>query len=287
MRSTIAFSNSKDHWVSRYSYTASCFGWIKDHMVSAPVSTSSQQLLWRHDGNASTNCSFYGCDPVYAGVVFPFNENPSANKIYKAFSIESPDLLAWPYNENKEASYNAFLVNNGTNNAISKSVVLNTIKSKGGILYGGVKGTKEMFSNSRVFPIGVVEKIVLNQDLFDYFGFDPEVGETAGYVKVVGPNSQHSGGDAYVVTEENVHVGVDETQGAAAKVLSNYSGGYFLDPMTGIEEGDPVLIVYRDLNSEQPKGQFADVAVVFATEADFEVHAFNVDFETTDLDHNS
>ena len=76
-----------------------------------------------------------------------------------------------------------------------------------------------------------------------------------------------------------------------------YEGGFILraynpseSPLDWLAEGDVVSIVYDLLTgyvSDQPKGQFADVALVFDPSNDFEIHAFNVDFETTDLDHNS
>jgi hypothetical protein len=287
MRETIAFNNASNEWVSRYSYTSSCFGWIKDHMVSAPVFTSTQEVLWKHDQNSTTNNSFYGCDPVFSGVSFSFNANPSANKIYKSFSIESPDLLSWPAN-NGQSVYNTFIVNNGVGNAIKKNVVLNRVNSYGGILYGGVKGIEEPRSNSRVQPVGVIERIVYSADFSGYFGFDPGVSGAGAYVKINGPKSHYSGGDSRLVAESNIGIGVNpDTAGATSKILLYYKGGYFVDSVQSMSEGDPVLIAYRDTNSDQPKGQFADVSVVFGTELDFEAHAFNVDFEPTTLDHNS
>jgi len=288
MRETIAFNNASNEWVSRYSYTSSCFGWIKDHMISAPVSTSSAEILWKHDQNATTNNSFYGCDPVSSGVSFSFNANPSVNKIYKSFSIESPDLLSWPADPNGAATFNTFIVNNGAGNGWTKRVVLNKLKSLGGILYGGVKGTEEYRSNSRVQPVGTVERLVESADFIQYFGFDPGVEGSGAYVKISGPRSHFSGGDARLVKESGVALGTNpEAEASTSKILLYYNGGYFVDVPHNLSEGSAVLIAYRDTNSDQPKGQFADVSVLFPQEHDFEVHAFNVDFEPTTLDHNS
>lgn len=288
MRETIAFNNASNEWVSRYSYTSSCMGWIKDHMISAPVFTSSQEILWKHDQNATTNNSFYGCDAVASGVSFAFNANPSANKIYKAFSIESPDLLTWPVNASGESIFNTFIVNNGNEASIKKNVVLNRIKSKGGILYGGVRGVSEMRSNSRVSPVGTIDRIVDAVDFVSYFGFDPEYPPTSVFVKISGPQSQYSGGDALLVKESNITVATGENADlVTSKVLSQYQGGYFIEQRYSMNEGDSVCLVYTDINEDQPKGQFADVSVLFNTENNFEVHAFNVDFEPTTLDHNS
>ena len=56
---------------------------------------------------------------------------------------------------------------------------------------------------------------------------------------------------------------------------------------TSLAAGDPAAIAYRNIGQDMAKGQYADVSVSFQTDSDFEVHAFNVDFEPTTLDHNS
>lgn len=284
MRETIAFKNSSNEWVSRYSYTASCIGWIKDHMVTSPVFTSSQQVLWKHDESAPNNCSFYGCDPVSPAVSFSFNSNPSANKIYKSFSIESPDLLI---TDSDTPPINTFIVNNGTRNSLLKRVVLNTIKSLGGILYGGVKGTDNQRSNSRVVPVGTISEIIPNIDLDSVLGFGTDSTTTA-FVKISGPQSQHSGGESYLLPESSIYdLMNDATDSNYPKIINRYQGGYFVDSPTNLSKGMAVCVAYKNINSDQPKGQFADVSVVFNTDKDFEVHAFNTDFEPTTLDHNS
>ena len=89
--------------------------------------TSTQQVLWKHDGNASSNCSFYGCDPVPAGVSFAFNSTPSANKIYKAFSVETPNL-----NTLDRSAVNTFVVNDQTNSSGTfKAITVNALKNRG------------------------------------------------------------------------------------------------------------------------------------------------------------
>ena len=237
MRETIAFNNASNEWVSRYSYTSSCFGWIKDHMVSAPVSTSS--------ADATTNNSFYGCDPASSGVSFSFNANPSVNKIYKSFSIESPDILTWGSDDNGAAIFNTFIVNNGTGNGYTKRVVLNKLKSLGGILYGGVKGTEEYRSNSRVQPIGTIDRVILEADFENYFGFDPGVAGAGAYVKISGPRSHFSGGDARLVVESSASLGADpDTEASTATELVAPSGGLLLAE-------DMVTLIYPDPAAEE------------------------------------
>jgi len=285
MRQTIAFSNSSNSWVSRYSYTSSCFGWIKDIMVSAPVFTSTQQVLWKHDGNASSNCSFYGCDPVPAGVSFAFNSTPSANKIYKAFSVETPNL-----NTLDGSAVNTFIVNDQTNSSETfKAITVNALKNKGGILYGGIKGVAQEKANTRVLPAGVVEYVVPAEEFESFFGGRPALPADGSYIKISGPSSQYSGGIAYLCRPEEAYSGALDTssEATASRIAYQYNGGYFVTGTTSLTDGDEVVIAYRNIGQDMAKGQYADVSVLFQTESDFEVHAFNVDFEPTTLDHNS
>ena len=266
MEKTIAFSNSGNVWVSRYSYTSSCFGWVKDQMISSPKSTTSTRVLWLHDKNSVSNNSFYGSQSVSSGISFAFNNNPSANKIYKAFSIETPDILAIQ-------GVNTFIVNNGTGNSIKKNARVNQLKSKGGILYGGVEGVVEL-GVANVRALGIVESITRTRGSF--------------YIKISGPTSQHSGGRAVIVKTEDLQAAKENPNAGWASVFSDgyFDGGYFVSTSGRIEVGDEVVILYLDINFDQPKGQFADVSVTFGVE-DFEVHSLNVDFEATPLDHNS
>ena len=285
MRQTIAFNNGSNSWVSRYSYTSSCFGWIKDIMVSAPVFTSTQQVLWKHDGNASSNCSFYGCDPVPAGVSFAFNSNPSANKIYKALSVETPNL-----NTLDRSAVNTFIVNDQANSSETfKAITVNALKNKGGILYGGIKGVAQEKSNTRVLPAGIVEYVVPAEEFGSFFGNIPSLPVEGSYIKISGPSSQYSGGVAYLCHPEEAYSGALNTsnEATAARISYQYDGGYFVSGATSLTGGDQAVIAYRDIGQDMAKGQYADVSVSFQTDSDFEVHAFNVDFEPTALDHNS
>lgn len=254
-------------------------------MVSAPVFTSTQQVLWKHDGNASSNCSFYGCDPVPAGVSFAFNSTPSANKIYKAFSVETPNL-----NTLDRSAVNTFVVNDQTNSSGTfKAITVNALKNKGGILYGGVKGAAQEKSNTRVLPIGVVEYVIPSEEFDSFFGARPSLPVDGSYIKISGPSSQYSGGLGYLCAPDEAYAAALDTSAnaTAPKIAYQYEGGYFVTGATSLGAGDQAVIAYRDIGQDMAKGQYADVSVSFQTDSDFEVHAFNVDFEPTTLDHNS
>lgn len=289
MRETIAFNNSANHWVSRYSYTASCIGWVKDHMVTAPVSTSSQEVLWKHDQNATTNNSFYGCDSVSSGVALSFNASPSSNKIFKSFSVESPNI-------SKIDGFNTFYTNSvlgqgGFN--IGSSIAINRLNQKGGILYGGVDGGGTI-TNSQVLPLGVVESVVPYEDISSLGGAANNHSAGTGYYKISGPPSRWAGSISTVCKSEDVadvKAGPANPDADVGKIGENqflcyfYKGGYFVRE-GNFEVGDELCIVYTTNQRSQARGQFADVSVLFGS-SNFEVHALNVDFEPTSLDHNS
>lgn len=300
MKQTIAFNNGSNSWVSRYSYTSSCMGWIKDHMISSPIFTSSQEILWKHDQSATTNNSFYGCNPAASGVSFAFNANPSANKIYKAFSIETPSANDFSettdgaaVGENDNFGVNTFIVNNQLDPGnTNKFVTVNRLRSKGGILYGGISGVTQAKSNTRILPVGIVSEIIPS-DLFEENGLPPLPDPNYYFVRISGPSSQFSGGGSYLCKSSEAYssaldLSVDAT---ASKILYQFGGGYLVQGAGNLEEGEGAVIAHRGngtgVGEDMARGQFADVAVSFQTNSDFEIHAFNVEFEPTTLDHNS
>ena len=270
MEATISFNNGSGNWVSRYSYTPSCIGWIKDQMITAPKSTQFNSVLWKHDKSSDTYNKFYDGSATPSSVSLSFNANPSANKIYKAFSLETPDISAID-------GVNTFITNNGSIGADTRRPVrVNRLMEKGGILYGGIEGVRSITATN-VLSIGVVDQIVEQED-----------GKF--FLKISGPKSQYSGGDARIVRPGQLDLVLFE-QFSGYIVEESRNDGYIVNTIFEgsddfeLFEGTEVLLVYLDINHDQPKGQFADVSVSFGN-GDFEVHALNLDFEFTDLDHN-
>lgn len=282
MRSTISFNNEAGFWESRLSFISSCMAWINARMISSPISSLANTPLWKHDHNADTNNSFYGKDPVPSGVTVSFNANPSANKIYKALSVETPDYRSISGNH-------TFIVNNGTKNAISKEITISRLAERGGILYGNIpEQTKKTFSNIEF--LGVVTEITPASDMGDIWTYIlnkfPSVIATnpnLSYFKVDGSGQGiFSGTRPYITKNPTSEDLYDNT----FDVVCFYDNGYFFDPQEDISVGDPIYAVYWKQNGEQPKGQFADMSITFGSD-DFEVYSINVDYEPTDLDHNS
>ncbi len=246
--------------------------------VASPTATEEQgsepssgiAISWRHDESADTNNSFFGSCVVSSGVQVAFNDNPSANKMYKAFSLESPD-----YRSLEKDAVSVFVVNNSTGNAIPKNIKPRALKEKGGILYGSVGDQIAVVSLSNVEYMGVCSFVDPNGEFFTLDG---------------SMQSSFSGGEVIFTSNPTQDFGV----GNNLVLTSNYdpdssslsnSLSFGLNGTHDLVVGEPVFAVYLDKNGEQPKGQFADLAILLGSE-DFEVYAINVDYEPTALDHN-
>jgi len=84
---TIAFSTKTMNWTTEYSFSPDRFAYVGNQLVSFPRDTSN--TAWLHDKSTSYN-TFYGEEyPSEFQIVT--NEDPSATKIYEAFSLEATD----------------------------------------------------------------------------------------------------------------------------------------------------------------------------------------------------
>ena len=262
MRQTVSFSNSGGFWATRLSFVTSCVAWVKQQMITSPIFFNKP--LWVHDENTQTNNDFYAQGPVASGVTIAFNDNPSANKIYKSLSIESPDYR-------NILGVNTFIANKGTGNSLQKSFTVSTLNEKGGILYGGIPAQNEITVSNTEY-IGTVSQVI---DAVEGFEANGPL-----YVLDGSGSSSYTGQDAFVTSDSAL-----VKNPGAANVIEMYDGGVFLS--TGsLAVGSPVYLVYLDSNGDQAKGQFADCSLVFGNN-DFEIYSINVDYEPTNLDHNS
>jgi hypothetical protein len=88
---TYAFSTSGNFWKTRYSFEPDCYGASENYFVSflpkALTGATGADLCWIHNTNQTRN-SFYG-DLYPSTISVVSNENPSAEKAYRALSIES------------------------------------------------------------------------------------------------------------------------------------------------------------------------------------------------------
>ena len=82
---TIAFNTKTMNWTTEYSFSPYRFSYVGNQLVSFPQGTSNIGHL--HDKSFKYN-QFYG-ETYPSEIQVVTNENPSATKIYEAFSLES------------------------------------------------------------------------------------------------------------------------------------------------------------------------------------------------------
>jgi hypothetical protein len=82
---TIAFSTKTMNWTTEYSFSPDRFAYVGNQLVSFPRGTSN--LAWLHDKNPKYNTFYGNLYPSELQIVT--NEDPSATKIYEAFSLEA------------------------------------------------------------------------------------------------------------------------------------------------------------------------------------------------------
>lgn len=82
---TIAFNTKTMNWTTEYSFSPYRFSYVGNQLVSFPQGTGNIGHL--HDKNPKYN-QFYG-QTYPSEIQVVTNENPSATKIYEAFSLES------------------------------------------------------------------------------------------------------------------------------------------------------------------------------------------------------
>jgi hypothetical protein len=151
MPKTFAFSNKGNYWKTRYSFLPCHYSHVNKYMYSFPVSvtsgindTTAKPLPYRHHYGADI-CNWYGTQTTSA-VAFTFNDNVSANKMYRSLSIEGTDNV----------TPTALLSVNNSRSAgqIKESTAL-SFTDRGGILYSGLTGSQRR-TNKNVTTLGTI-----------------------------------------------------------------------------------------------------------------------------------
>ena len=138
---TLAFSNEGGFWKTRYSFHPTCYGAINLEMISS-IPISNQYISWVHNkGKINT---FYG-KTTDSSIAVSFNDNVSANKIYKSYSIEGS------YNIDGES---AIYVNGTTDLNQLRASDFGPLKKIGGINYGFVTPSGE--SDGVLYPVAII-----------------------------------------------------------------------------------------------------------------------------------
>ena len=137
---TVAFSNRGGFWKTRYTFFSSCYAYVDRCFVSFNKFFRNN-AVWKHNEESVNRTSFYG-DVGGSGIAVTFNENPSQNKLYRAFSLEST---------NNVSGVTLFDVNNSSTADQVKRVEAGSLQERGGIMYGHIgRETVALGANTNV-----------------------------------------------------------------------------------------------------------------------------------------
>lgn len=290
MKETVAFSNSGNHWTSRYGYTASCMGWVKDTMVSAPKNTEFAKVMFVHDERIASMNTFHDGNAQGSSFTITFNQNPSANKIYKSFSIESPDDFSIGSVHTFEVDKSSIV------SSTRQNIDLHALNNFGGILYGAVGGQTKRTRLSNSQALGKIKRRISRNFFNDHFSpaeMDaiedlPLYNSIDAYLEIEGPPLQYSSNvNSQIILLEDLGV-VTDSEGTyqVGQIRGTYKKGFFCSNLTdNYAVGEQVFVLYPESNFESAKGRFAEATINVGTQ--FEIYAVNVDYEMTPLDHNS
>ena len=151
--STFAFKNNNKYWVTRYSFEPNNYSRINRDFftpnlttITYPTYDQYRLRLWRHSPD-SAKCSYY--NEVYpSSISFTFNENVSANKIYKNLSIEGSL-------SNDQITSVQFRANDTKNATQLRPTNIFNFTEKGPSLHANI-GRKTQVSRANVKPIGIL-----------------------------------------------------------------------------------------------------------------------------------
>ena len=159
MPKTFAFSNKGNFWKTRYSFTPAHYSHVNKYLYSyplqvttGPANDTAVAIPHLHHYGADL-CRWYGTQYTSA-VAFSFNDNVSANKMYRSVSIEGTN------NVNGVAQ---LVVNNSSSANQIKTTAAVNFRERGGILYSPLAGS-QLRSNKSIVTLGTVTAV----DFFDY-----------------------------------------------------------------------------------------------------------------------
>ena len=148
---TFAFSERKERWTSRYSFTPTCYANCGDVMMSSKDGSG----VWRHDTNIKRN-NFYG-EQFLSSLELVFNDYPSEVKVFNSVSIETNK-------DNWRAIASTQSEHSNKNNQES-ALIATFLDDKEGVKYFEIpKSEKNSTKNITPFPaIGSI----LNDDVYE------------------------------------------------------------------------------------------------------------------------
>ena len=253
---TVAFSNRGGYWKTRYTFFSSCYAFVDRCLISFNKAFSNNPV-WKHDENDSRT-SFYGATGG-SGISVTFNENPSQNKLYKAFSLEST---------NNVNGLTVFNVNNSSVLEQTKNIDAGVLTERGGIMYGHIgRETVALGANTNI--VGKIQSVeITNLIAVPDAGFLQAV--TAEYTLTFVDGGQNN----LVYTQDfpsklfMYYPEAVDSEGLA----TNYFYGYTLDPV-----GSTDLVSYNALGANMRpismEGNVLTVQVNFASVDSYNAYA--------------
>ena len=301
----IAFGHKDGEWKSRYTFTPSMMVGYNKEMISQGVSSSG---VHRH--NVGSNNSFYGTTGR-SGVSVAFNDNLSANKIFKSVSVEGSESL-------REGAHTIYPYRSTDKSDYYKPRSVNRLKSKGGMLYSSVQRSDDLVTGATFFYVGQI----LSARNFDEFLTAPNTFlsinvDTTGSDYVPSGNVQYGVLDTRsgsVAFGSNSQVGFSSLQ-TEGDVRSKFSLSSNLDMMarsrfepgtltcdytvlcsspqdhasvlaTDFSDGQYELVAFKDTSTHgvDLRGQRAEMFLDLGSN-DFELYAINLNYEPVNSDH--
>lgn len=146
---TYAFSTSGNFWKTRYSFEPDCYATSENTFVSfrkADISNDLSSVCWVHNVNQQRNSFYNQLHPSFLTVVS--NENPSAEKTYKALSIES--------NQNNFTAHVSTNLDLSAHSVTQPQIaIINGFSPREEGLYASI-GPSITNSTKNIFPIGLI-----------------------------------------------------------------------------------------------------------------------------------
>ena len=149
---TFSFKNKGGYWSTRYTYNAFNFSKINRDLISVPM--TGQDSLWLHGPKSKTGAektSYYDAPPAGSSLKFTFNQNVSANKIYKNMSLEGS---IGPSNITSAS----LTINDSTDPSQLRPTNLQGWEEKGAHLHANV-GKNSTMTRSTITPVGRIKGI--------------------------------------------------------------------------------------------------------------------------------
>ena len=311
MKNTIGFNNKKNIWTSKYSYTSSNYASLDKQFFSCrkKVLSADDTVCWEHNTNPTRN-NFYG-EQHKSAIAVSFNDNPSQNKLYKTFSVEGSENLA--------GSLHSFSTSETLQpQKTPLTINVNTLKNKGGILYGNIPKDPRIKANVNMKFVGSTSRETTAQALGqDLYFFNGVVGNTAFTLDqstkfafvfgnsispvVIQPSgssiSVDENTDFYTLNSGFMCPSVAELDSAEVDGLSSkgivfkatlQAYAAFLNLLQGTD-GIVSIFAITDpaINGDFLRGQYAEVSMAIGSGPEpFELYSLNVNYEPTDLDHS-